>query len=136
MPIYIIGAVDNPEAVKIGWSKDVFKRLSVFQISNHKKLTVLRIIDCCQAAEKWLHARYRHHRLDGEWFSIHPDMFRVDLPTDLRKVRRKGPPPRHTTALPIETLIGKRQEHLNGHHFDYLAMKWVARLELSELWDD
>ena len=63
----------NGGPIKIGKAKDVEKRLSILQIGNPRKLTLLAAIKCksCGDAirlEKELHKKFSNYQLRGEWF--------------------------------------------------------------------
>lgn len=69
------------EVVKIGWSKDLERRLHIFQdllpdaVAYEHTLAVKDVF----RAERWLHARFRQKRKRREWFLLGDD--------DLRFVR-------------------------------------------------
>ena len=75
MYLYIIGT--DTDRQKIGFSKDVAKRLSTLQTGNPVQLKIhhtepvpehrVRIL------EKKLHTELGYLRLKGEWFNITPD---------------------------------------------------------------
>jgi hypothetical protein len=62
--------VTDGEAIKIGWSKQIVKRISSLQSSSGRKLEVLATFAGGQYQERMLHHRFEHLRFQGEWFWI------------------------------------------------------------------
>lgn len=84
MNVYFIG--DGCGQVKIGRAADVWHRLSDLQVGSPQILSVLRVIEGAGApTEKWLHRRYKEHRINGEWFWLMPEMLTVVVPDELPK---------------------------------------------------
>jgi hypothetical protein len=87
--LYVIGS-EEPNAIKIGISKDVSARLKAIETSSGKQLKVVRSWDCtgvciirqskkkqercigASAFEAVLHPRFSKYRIKGEWFRL-PD---------------------------------------------------------------
>lgn len=67
MGVYLIQARPSG-AVKIGYSKDVYRRLPSLQTANAETLSIVGVLDLDQSGERELHKRFRHLRLSGEWF--------------------------------------------------------------------
>ncbi len=74
MKIYIIG---TETCQKIGYTKDVHKRLRQLQTGNAETLKLHYHIDVPEARvkllEKKIHKELAHKRISGEWFNITPD---------------------------------------------------------------
>lgn len=65
--IYLI-SYDN-QFLKIGYTKNINKRLCQLQVSSPVKLEVLHLIDGNVTLEKELHILFKNLRTSGEWFS-------------------------------------------------------------------
>ena len=72
--VYAIGAAGH-RAVKIGWAANPAKRLRDLQCGCPIPLTALWAFpaDDAQGVERFLHRRFRHQRMQGEWFDLGPD---------------------------------------------------------------
>lgn len=79
-------------ALKIGRAKDVEKRLRDIQAMCPVEVRLVRTLDLPVQAEWWLHARYDHLRLYGEWFRFVDEMLAVEVPSVLPKVKRLESP--------------------------------------------
>lgn len=66
--IYLI-SYDN-QFLKIGYTKNITKRLSQLQVSSPVKLEVLHLIDGNTILEKKLHVLFKDLRTSGEWFNF------------------------------------------------------------------
>ena len=53
---------------KIGFSNNVFKRITAIQTGCPFKLEIFCIVEGSVQTEKKLHKKYDHLRLNGEWF--------------------------------------------------------------------
>ena len=75
MFIYVIGSDENRQ--KIGFSKDVNKRLKTLQTGNPQVLKIHYFEevpdDRARKLERKLHKELNHLRLKGEWFDISPN---------------------------------------------------------------
>ena len=69
--------------VKIGYSADVRKRVASLRVSSSDPLSLIRVIDGGRKTEAWLHKRFDSHKIQGEWFSFHPDMLDVIAPDEV-----------------------------------------------------
>lgn len=125
MPVYVI--TDNPgkiNVVKIGWSTNVEARITGLQISNHRPLRVLRVIEGSSATELWMHKRYKHLRMTGEWFRFDDEMFTIEPPfLEETSMKVKGRKPRK--PITQDVWLGKQDAKCHNHHFDYGLMAWV-----------
>lgn len=70
--VYVICAENGEPPVKVGFSKNLRKRLSTFNVAAQKKLHVFfsKDVDDPRAVEKEAHAILSEHRLNGEWFNV------------------------------------------------------------------
>jgi DNA-binding XRE family transcriptional regulator len=66
--IYLI-SYEN-KFVKIGYTKNISKRLSQLQVSSPIKLEVLHLIDGNVALERELHILFKDLKTSGEWFKF------------------------------------------------------------------
>lgn len=73
--LYIIGPDEGFQ--KIGFSKNVQKRLKTLQTGNPLSLKIHHTEPVpenrIRLLEKKIHQELKHHRLEGEWFDISPD---------------------------------------------------------------
>jgi len=61
--------IKNEDAIKIGYSDDVDKRLSELQIANSNNLKILYIIENIDPSfEKHVHGVCERYKIKGEWF--------------------------------------------------------------------
>lgn len=70
--IYLIAHLDK--FVKIGYTKNIHKRLSQLQTSSPVKLEVLHLIDGDVSLEKELHKMFKNYRANGEWFNYNSEI--------------------------------------------------------------
>ena len=79
MSVYFI-ANRRANAVKIGLTVDIWKRLDMLQIGTPDRLVLIGLIDTSHAncndrvVERRWHERWASHRVKGEWFRIAPDL--------------------------------------------------------------
>jgi len=66
--IYLIS--HENQFIKIGYTKNINKRLSQLQVSSPVKLEVLHLIDGDVTIEKKLHVLFKDLRTSGEWFKF------------------------------------------------------------------
>ena len=66
--IYLIS--HENQFLKIGYTKNINKRLSQLQVSSPVKLEVLHLIDGDVTIEKKLHVLFKDLRTSGEWFKF------------------------------------------------------------------
>lgn len=99
--IYIIGSSPS-DPIKIGRARHVGQRLANLQSGNPLPLKLLAAFftDSPATEERALHRRFHEHRMTGEWFKSHPDIWleierlralAIDVP-DTRKPRTKREP--------------------------------------------
>lgn len=63
--------IKNEDAIKIGYSSDVDKRLSELQIANFNGLNVIYVIEDIEPSfEKHVHGICQRYKIQGEWFDI------------------------------------------------------------------
>ena len=74
---------DQRGAVKIGHATDPASRLCQLQVGNAGPLRFIRIIDGGASTERWLHRRFEHLKLRGEWFQFDTAMLNVIPPDEL-----------------------------------------------------
>ena len=67
--VYILRA-GNSAFVKIGWARDVARRVSELQTANSAKLRVLVTVPGDKGLEGRLHHRFREERHRREWFRL------------------------------------------------------------------
>lgn len=70
--VYFIGGEDG--AIKIGIAHDPEARLRGLQTSHHSKLAILATTSGGRRKELEYHKCFAAHRLEGEWFTPHPDI--------------------------------------------------------------
>lgn len=75
--VYIIGSENGP--MKVGHTIDVSRRLRNHQRNSPQPLHVIATWNCgtavdAQAAERYCHWLLREYRVQGEWFSVSPDV--------------------------------------------------------------
>jgi len=63
-----IYAIASDDLVKIGWSKDPWRRLVKLRSDNAGECAMLGIVPGTQADECALHRRFAGYRVRGEWF--------------------------------------------------------------------
>lgn len=69
--------VTDGTAIKIGFTKDVVKRIGQLQVPHASPLKCLGSISALRYHEKMLHGRFRHLRIKGEWFQLHDDIIEL-----------------------------------------------------------
>lgn len=88
MVVYIIEAL-NSGNFKIGFSKDVNKRIKQLQTSNANDLELYHCYESefATTIEAKIHRTYQHLRLSGEWFSLNKDILN-DIILDIDKTHK------------------------------------------------
>lgn len=77
--LYVLGEELCSEYVKIGWTSHTTKsRVSALQCGNPRTLITLASMRANRCCEAYLHRRYDHLRVVGEWFCFDQEM-RSDL---------------------------------------------------------
>lgn len=66
--------ISNGEAIKIGWSEDVDRRLVELQVGSPVPLTIVGKFSATFAEEQETHRKFQHLRLQGEWFRDVPEL--------------------------------------------------------------
>lgn len=59
-------------AIKIGGSRDPFRRYRELQTAHHQQLEILGIMDCRNGDERFTQRQFRDHHIRGEWFKDVP----------------------------------------------------------------
>lgn len=91
--VYVIQARGRA-AVKIGYAKDIAKRLRQLQTGSPAKLKLIAVIPGDRDVERGLHDRFADHRLHGEWFhKSAPGLLDLIAPYRVRAAR--------TPSLPV-----------------------------------
>lgn len=72
MAVYFIQ--DSGGAVKIGFARDVGRRLANLQTAHAQELTLIRAIDGGHVEEWECHHRFNDLRIRGEWFGFSEEM--------------------------------------------------------------
>lgn len=72
--VYFIQALSKEGLIKIGYSKDLNKRIKTFKTANGVKLKLLHRMQCtskeaARTVEKTLHQIFEYGRRQGEWFT-------------------------------------------------------------------
>lgn len=75
--VYFIADTTN-NIVKIGYSKDVKKRLKQLQTSNGNTLVLLGYMNGDISHEMYCHQLFSRYKLKGEWFSLDSDNVILD----------------------------------------------------------
>jgi len=84
MPVYLVQAGEGGP-VKIGVASDVAARLGDLQTAHYEELRLVRCIDGGRAHEQWLHRRFDHLRIRGEWFRFDPEMMEIEPPAEIKE---------------------------------------------------
>ena len=84
--IYFVQPGDEP-FVKIGYARDIGRRLCSMRTDNHRALRVLVLFQGTKDSEERLHLRFKEHRARGEWFRLEGT-----LAETIRMVREKADP--------------------------------------------
>lgn len=74
MSVYFIQA-GNDGLIKIGHARSVTKRLAALQTGSAHDLKVIYEMRGGLLEEQGLHAAFKTHRVQGEWFRPHSDIF-------------------------------------------------------------
>lgn len=67
--VYFVQSGSKGGPIKIGVATNVQARLSGLQTSSHAKLTLIGTVPGGEDVERKMHARFRTHHLNGEWFA-------------------------------------------------------------------
>jgi hypothetical protein len=74
--------------VKIGFSRCPARRVRALQATYGRDLFLIRIVDGSRVIERWLHRKFRHCRIRGEWFVFDPAMLTVIPPDEIPPKRK------------------------------------------------
>jgi len=66
--VYFIQASDERGFIKIGYSRDVYKRLSALQCGSPVGLVILGVIHGSYGTEAAIHKLLKKYRIHSEWF--------------------------------------------------------------------
>jgi hypothetical protein len=89
--VYLIR--DEHDRVKIGYTTDSEARLQALQSATADRLRIVRIFaGTGYPTERWLHKKFAHLRLSGEWFQFSPDMLHIIPPDEIPVPRRPVEP--------------------------------------------
>jgi hypothetical protein len=86
--------------LKIGFSTDPSDRLRHLQTGSPERLVLLHVMAGTPAIERWLHERFAHLRVHGEWFFPANEL--ISLINDFRT----GVPPANTDAPADQLTLG------------------------------
>lgn len=87
--IFIYLIQDGIGHIKIGLAKRPNSRLKALQTANATELHLLATTQGSQKYERYLHGRYSHRRMCGEWFRLNPAELReIIMEFKQRNVRR------------------------------------------------
>lgn len=71
--VYFIGpSIAGP--VKIGFTRDLDKRLGQIQIGSPSRVHVLAVLEGTRRMERYLHWAFERARGNGEWFDVTPEL--------------------------------------------------------------
>jgi hypothetical protein len=102
--IYFVRGYDG--MIKIGWARDVERRLVALQISSPVELVAMRVIRGPMADETKLHKRFAYLHVRGEWFKPGEELVeyirKLEAPpgADQRPPLRKAPYELRALATP------------------------------------
>lgn len=83
-PGHVVYFVRAGEAIKIGFAKDVARRVRSLQTGQAQRLELLGTIPGDRQRERDLHARFYHLRIRGEWHRSDKELLDfIDAETDL-----------------------------------------------------
>jgi hypothetical protein len=88
--VYLMQCNGPDGPVKIGWSVDVERRLSMVRVDNPFPVELLASIpsDDVLRDEANLHARFAQSHIRGEWFAASPGLLR--FAKDARRIVQRG----------------------------------------------
>ena len=118
MAVYFIR---NPitRSIKIGFSIDPDRRIKDLQTASESELIIEAVLPGTLSTEQYLHQRWEHLHVRGEWYKSDPDL--EDFVDAVRSLGALG-----RDKLPIiESLLGRDD-----------LMPWVSAILTSELGSD
>lgn len=71
--VYFIKEADRPR-VKIGFSKDIYNRVTDLQVSCSSELMLVGYFAGTRQDESELHRRFKNDRIHGEWFNLSDEL--------------------------------------------------------------
>jgi hypothetical protein len=90
MSVYFIR--DTRDRIKIGYAANSKGRLRDLQCGAADRLRLVRVIaNVGQPTERWLHKKFAHLRLSGEWFQFSPEMLHIVTPDEIPLPRSAKP---------------------------------------------
>jgi hypothetical protein len=117
---------DRGGRVKIGYSSDPLSRIMALQTAHATRLSVIRLIDGGRPTEKWLHGRFAHLRVKGEWFDFNEDMMTVVPPDEV--------PVRLVVKPSLRITLRENVRRLDA--MDFLGKRHFAAALLTTFWDE
>lgn len=123
MSVYF--AIDRFERIKIGYSRNPQKRVqSLATAVGDGTISIVRIIDGGRPTEKWMHRKFKEHRISGEWFRFDPLMLTVIAPDEL-PIRRKPLPPRASPGefFRLADQLGLLSDRMRTDYAPFLSEK-------------
>jgi Meiotically Up-regulated Gene 113 (MUG113) protein len=94
--VYLLQREDG--LIKIGYTSDFWRRFDVLRLE-HGELRALALVEGGPGVEFWLHRKWAHLRVRGEWFKPDPELLRkakegtlVERPGGLCKFGEWGSP--------------------------------------------
>jgi hypothetical protein len=72
--IYFVQAGDDSRPIKIGYARNVGKRIATMQTGCPDELNLLAVMDGDEDVERSLHGLMGHLRVRGEWFRPAPEL--------------------------------------------------------------
>lgn len=86
--VYMV--MDPKGRVKIGWTRDLDARVGALNASTADNFQLLRVITGGKPTERWLHKKFAHLRIKGEWFQFDQAMLTIVTPDELPIRRGRG----------------------------------------------
>ena len=134
MPVYIIRAGENGP-VKIGFTSNMPSRLAYLKAAHYEELRVLRVLDLGIGAEGWMHRRFAHAHIRGEWFHFLPEMLTVQ-PERYSHID-SFPEAFQRKRAALVAALNDRPDLTYGEIADHLGIKrtmignWIAALQAA-----
>src|SRR5262249_12493383 len=95
LPVSSVYLLAGRDRIKIGHARYPKARLRDLQGATADRLTLIRVIaGVGQPTERWLHKKFAHLRLSGEWFQFSPEMLDIVTPDEM-PVPRSAKPTEH-----------------------------------------
>lgn len=104
--------IRNGEAIKIGFTDNIKRRLAGLQTSSHTTLELIGSVSAGALDELSIHARFAHLRIRGEWFRAEPDLM-----TFIKRLRGGGTyapmTPKEQIKEACQGLVRLKRKHEN-----------------------